>query len=155
MLFRSPQDLHFGYPDAQAEVEILRDEHAGRSFDDVRPVVDIASLQHLIAATARVHVADSIFAYIVSIVAATRTHPSVLLGCSPRASVALLKAARARAVLLGRHHLLPSDVQFVAPYVLSHRLLMSSRELTRGASPADVVESVLRSVAVPPVVAAP
>ena len=152
MLFRS---LSIGYPDRESEVDILRDEHAGRSFDDVKPAIDIDSLQRLIAATARVHVADSLFTHIVSLVAATREHPSVLLGCSPRASVALLKAARARAVLLGRDHVLPSDVHAVAPHVLAHRLLISSRELTRGTTPADVIDSVLRSVPVPPVVAAP
>ena len=68
---------------------------------------------------------------------------------------ALSRDGDARAVLLGRDHVLPSDVHAVAPHVLAHRLLISSRELTRGTTPADVIDSVLRSVPVPPVVAAP
>lgn len=147
--------LSIGYPDRQSEADILRDEHAGRSFDDVQPVVSIEVLQQLIQLAARTHVADSLVEYMVSLTTATREHPAVLLGCSPRASVALLRAARARAVVVGREHVLPSDIQYVAPHVLSHRLLMSTRELTRGTTPADVIGSVLKSVPVPPGTAQP
>jgi MoxR-like ATPase len=139
-----------GYPDHAAEVSILQDEHAGHSVDSLEPVIDIASFQRMVQAAASVHVAEPLFHYVVQLVAATRTHPAVLLGCSPRASVALLRAARARAALSGRDHVLPGDVRDVAPAVLSHRLLMSNREQTRGTTPAEVIAAVLSTVPAPP-----
>ena len=139
-----------GYPDHDAEVSILQDEHAGRNVASLEPVIDIASFQRMVQAAAAVHVAEPLFHYVVQLVSATRTHPAVLLGCSPRASVALLRAARARAALTGRNHVLPGDVRDVAPAVLSHRLLMSNREQTRGTTPAEVIAAVLSTVPAPP-----
>jgi len=139
-----------GYPAHEAEVAILRDEHAGVSVDNIEPVIDIATFHRMVHAAASIHVADAIFNYVVQLVSTTRTHPAVLLGCSPRASVALLRAARARAALSGRDHVLPGDVRDVAPAVLSHRLMMSNREQTRGTTPVEVVASVLSTVPAPP-----
>lgn len=139
-----------GYPDQDAEIAILQDEHAGRSVGSIDPVVSIEEFERFVATAASVHVADPLFQYVVQLVAATRTHPAVLLGCSPRASVALLRASRARAALDGRDHVLPGDVRDVAPAVLAHRLLMSNREQTRGTTPAEVIASVLSSVPAPP-----
>ncbi len=142
--------IRIGYPDETAERTIAR-----RYRDDpeplrhVEPIVDQAGIAGLQAAARGVRVADEVERYAVSLTRATRQHPDVQLGASPRASVALYRAAQARALLDGRGYTLPDDVQAVAPAVLGHRLLLDVDRQLRGATVDRIVEEVVRSVPVP------
>jgi MoxR-like ATPase len=95
-------------------------------------------------------VADEVEAYLVSIVRATREHPDLELGASPRASVALYRASQAAAVLDGRAFVLPDDVKSMAEPVLAHRLVVDVDRSVRGATAAGAIESILASVPAPP-----
>ena len=99
----------------------------------------------------RIRVADEVEAYLVAVVRATRSHPDVQLGASPRATVALYRAAQAAALLDGRAFVLPDDVKSVAVAVLAHRLILDFDRGLRGASPDAVMAEILGTVAVPPV----
>nr|WP_298801493.1 AAA family ATPase [uncultured Pseudokineococcus sp.] len=119
-----------GYPAPDEEVAVLLARSGGAAVDPldaVRPVADAADVRRLVDLAARVHAAPALVRYVVDLAAATREHPSVVLGASPRAALHLLRAARARALLAGRPHALPDDVQALCGPVLSHRLVTVDR----------------------------
>ena len=142
--------VRLGYPDQAGERAIARRyQENGEPLDLVRPVADRDAVLALQTATRTVRVADEVEEYLVALVRATREHPDVQLGASPRASVSLYRAAQAWALLSGREFVLPDDVREVAPAVLRHRLMLDVDRQLRGASVERIVEDVLRSVAVP------
>jgi MoxR-like ATPase len=140
----------FGYPGRDDEVEILG-RRIEREVDEVelQPVVDRETLLELQAALEQVHVADSVRAYCVDVVAATRASESVAVGASPRGSLALLKLARGKAVLAGRDFVLPDDVKAVAVPALAHRLVLRPELWVQRVSAEDVVREVLELVPTP------
>ena len=103
----------------------------------------------MIATSRELHVSEAIRGYIVDLAAATRRHPSIELGMSPRASLALQRAARARAASLGREFVVPDDVKDLARPVLEHRLTLSAEAEMSGVAVPDVLAEVLASVPVP------
>lgn len=138
-----------GYPDEADERSIARRYRtADEPLDAVRAVLDPAALPGLRDATRQVTVSDEVEAYVVRIVRATRDHPDLQLGASPRASVALYRAAQALALLEGRDFVLPDDVAALAGPVLMHRLLVDVDRELRGASAGDVIGEVLEGVSV-------
>jgi len=141
--------LRMGYPDQAAEVDILRAEHDAPSPADLVPVLDLERAADMIQIARVVHVAKPIYHYVVALVAATRDLPALSLGASPRASVALLRAARARAAADARNYVVPEDVKALAPAVLAHRLLLSPDAALEGATTDEVVADVLRTVPFP------
>ena len=140
----------FGYPDREAEVEVLG-RRIERESDDVtlRPLVDRETLLAMQRAVERVYVADSVREYCVDIVSATRASPSSAVGASPRGSLALLKLARGRAALRGRDFVLPDDVKAVAVPALAHRLVLRPELWVQRISAEDVVREVLDRVPTP------
>ena len=144
------------YPDAEEEREIVERDAAGRT--PVSPVVDAAGVIALRAAAAKIHVAPALVDYAVRLVRATRdpalagvalatdARAAVALGASPRASLHLVRAARARALLDGRPFATPHDVKRVAPDVLRHRIVVSYDAEADGISPESVVAAVLATV---------
>ena len=139
--------VRLGYPDEGGERAISRRHQASAEpLDDVPVVADPRRLLALREAARTVRVADEVEAYAVALVRATRTHPDVRLGASPRASVAIYRAAQAGALLAGRDFVLPDDVRAVAPAVLEHRLLLDIDRELRGATTTAVIEAVLDSV---------
>ena len=141
-----------GYPDEQDERRIagLFDASADPLLA-VNRVIDAATVGQLVEATRTVHVSADVEAYLVSIVRATRAHPAVALGASPRASVALHRASQAWALLDGRSFVLPDDVRHLALAVLGHRLTLDVDHELRGASVDDVISAVLEEVPAPPI----
>ena len=138
-----------GYPDHRAEVAML-DHHGARSpLDDVRPVTDAEGIADLIGTVRGVHASQAARQYVVDLTSATRSHSSIRLGASPRATLHLLRAARSRAALAGRDHVLPDDVQALAVPLLAHRIILSSQAHLARESPASVVEDVVRRTRVP------
>jgi MoxR-like ATPase len=117
--------LSLGYPSPAGEVDMLRAHEAGDRIERVAPVADASDLLAAQEAAIRVHASDALRTYVVALLARTREDPRVELGASPRAGLLLLRAAKARALLQGRDHALPDDVQVLAQLVLSHRLVLA------------------------------
>jgi MoxR-like ATPase len=140
-----------GYPDGDGERRIARrHQDAAEPLDAITPVVDRARLLEVRDAVRTVRVAGEVEAYLVEVVRATRTHPDLALGASPRASVALYRVAQAAAVLDGRGFVTPDDVKAVAPAVLAHRLVVDLDRSLHGATAGGAVAAILAAVAVPP-----
>jgi MoxR-like ATPase len=141
--------IAMGYPDADEERSIARRHRAAAEpLDSVTPVVEASALTALREATREVLISDEVEDYAVRLVRATRDHPDLRLGASPRASVALYRAAQASAFLAGRQFVLPDDVAALAPAVLVHRLVVDVDRELRGATAADALSSILGSVTV-------
>lgn len=138
-----------GYPDQQHEVEILANHHAGTSVDSVIAVFGRDQLRDMIDAVARVSVDPAILDYIVRLVTWTRTAPGVLLGASPRGSVGLLRAVRARAYMQGRDYALPGDVQALAIPVLAHRIQVDLEGDSSGSTGESIVAAAVATIAAP------
>ncbi|MEH1015353.1 MoxR family ATPase [Micromonospora sp. CPCC 206060] len=142
--------VSFGYPLPEEEWDILRRRISRRREEAVlEPVVDAATLLAMQAALEEVVVEDSIGRYIVALTAATREHPSVLVGASPRGSLALLLLARARAALAGRDYVIPEDVKEVAAPALAHRITLRPEMWLRRTDPSFVVSEVLERTPAP------
>lgn len=141
--------IRIGYPEAPDEANMLARIAHGHPIEKVEPVLDASQVAGLQEATREVYVEDSVRDYIVRIVASTRTHPEVTLGASPRGSIALLKSAQALAALEGRDFVIPDDIKTLAPYALTHRLVLRPESRLRGTTPEKVVRDIIRSVPVP------
>ena len=142
--------VSFGYPSHDEEWDVLRRRLARRREEaEIKPVVDAATLRAMQAALEDVVVEDSIGRYIVALTAATREHPSVLVGASPRGSLALLLLSRVRAVLANRDYVVPEDVKAVAAPALAHRITLRPEMWLRRVDPAFVVGEVLESTPAP------
>jgi MoxR-like ATPase len=141
--------LSVGYPSRQSELEILDTHGSGGTMSDVHPVATSAQIQELVNSVKAVHVAPALKHYLVDVADATRRHPNVALGMSPRATLALQRAARARAAAAGRTYAIPDDIKALADPVLSHRIVLSSDAQLQGISASKVVADVLSAVPVP------
>jgi len=138
-----------GYPDPQAELAMV-DEHAGRDpLSTLQPVSDAGQVRDLIATVRSIHLAVEVRRYAVELVAATRRLPDLRLGASPRATLHLVRAAKAQAALAGRDFVVPDDVQAVAVPVLAHRLVLTAEAHAARRSPADLVRGLLQRIPVP------
>jgi MoxR-like ATPase len=141
--------IALGYPSIDAELLMIDNHGAGAPLDDLEPVSDDLEVAKLVNAVRTVHVADSVRRYAVDLITATRNHPDLRLGASPRATLHLLRAGRAMAALDERDYVLPDDLQGLADAVLSHRLLLSADAQIARRSASAVVADVLASVPVP------
>ncbi|SNY28020.1 MoxR-like ATPase [Paractinoplanes atraurantiacus] len=142
--------VSFGYPTAEEEWDVLQRRMSRRQEEAfLAPVVDSATLQSMQAALESITVEDSIGRYIVSLTAATREHASVLVGSSPRGSLALLLLARARAAMAGRDFVVPEDVKDVAVPALAHRITLRPEMWLRRVDPSFVVDEVLQATPAP------
>ncbi|MFA1538988.1 AAA family ATPase [Actinomadura monticuli] len=141
--------ISMGYPDHRAEVALLAGAPSGQALDRLPPVLGGEDLARAIGFAQGLHVAAPLHDYLVRVVAATREHPELRLGASPRAGIALLRAARVRAAAAGRSYLVPEDVKALAGPVLAHRLIVTPEAELRGRTGADVVGEVLQSVPTP------
>ena len=142
--------ISMGYPDEDAERRIARRHQASAEpLDDVPTVIRLDEALELRATARTVHVSEDVERYAVALVRATREHPDVRLGASPRSSVALYRVGQAWALLDGRNFVLPDDVRTLAHAVLAHRLLLEVDRELRGATVAGVVQEVIDNVPVP------
>ncbi|WP_436520915.1 AAA family ATPase [Actinoplanes sp. HUAS TT8] len=140
--------LSVGYPDEEVEIEVLRGA-ANRSPDSLEPVTDTNTVGEMVKMALQVHVADPLYAYAVRLAAATRNHPQVRVGVSPRGVIALTRAACAYALINGRGYVLPEDLKTLVEPVFAHRVLLSADAQLRGVTAADVLADAVNSVAVP------
>ena len=132
--------ISMGYPTASAELEMLDTHGSSSPLDQLKPVATAHDIKQLIAAVRGVLVSTSVKEYIIALCAATRSAPELRLGASPRASLHLLRSARARAALDGREYVIPDDVQALAVPVLAHRLLPTAEALVERKLPEQVVK---------------
>jgi MoxR-like ATPase len=135
-----------GYPGHKQEVNLLRMQAAAPA--QVEPLITTDELLEVQWRVNEIHGTDALFEYIVDLAEESRQHPDLALGASPRASLSLLKSARARAMLDGRHYFTHADVMAVAPAVLSHRLIIRPEAEVEGKTTRDVVRELLDTVAV-------
>ncbi|MGB4862204.1 MAG: MoxR family ATPase [Tepidiformaceae bacterium] len=141
--------LKLGYPSEDDEDEILRRFEGANPMETLQPVITGEELVRLASALRDLHVEPAVRRYAVRIVQATREDPAFELGASPRGSLALFRTARALAAISGRDYVLPDDVKTMAPYVLPHRLILSTQARLRGRNADDVLAEVLDRVPVP------
>jgi len=124
--------ISLGYPEPAAEAAMLGANERGDRVDALEAVGDAASVLAAQDAARRVHTADAVRAYVVALLGRTRTDARVELGASPRAGLLLLRAAKARALLAARDHVLPDDVQALAGAVLAHRIVLAPEAVDVG-----------------------
>ncbi|MPZ89402.1 MAG: AAA domain-containing protein [Nitriliruptorales bacterium] len=141
--------LSIGYPSLDAELEVLEVHGGGDRLAGLQSVTDAQEVALMIAACRRVHVADALKRYIVELARATRAHPAIELGASPRASLALLRASRVFAASVGRDYAIPDDVKRVVPPVLAHRLLIAPDAQMAKRTADAILEEVLATVPIP------
>jgi MoxR-like ATPase len=136
--------MGLGYPNAASERALLAGSDRREMIARVDPILDTARVLALRQAVDEVHASDALIDYVQALLTRSRQHPGVRVGLSPRAGIALLRAARAHAMLLGRSHTLPEDVQALFPAVASHRLVAEAE----AASPQALAKAILHAVAV-------
>jgi MoxR-like ATPase len=141
--------MRMGYPSLLEEMEVLSRAEKTPPIQELRPVISVEELIALQQKVKDVYVDDTIKRYIVEIVQRSRTSSSVYLGVSPRGSIALMKAAQAYAFVHDRDYVIPDDVQFLAPYVLSHRIILKSEAKFDGMTAEDIVTKILERTPVP------
>ena len=141
--------ISMGYPVRAAEVAMLDHHGGGDPLAELRPVTDVATVAALAADVRSVFVHAAIKDYLVAVLEATRRDPDIRLGGSPRAGLQLLRACKARAILQGRHYVIPDDVQALAGPALAHRILLSPAAQLARRSADDVVQAAVDGVGVP------
>ena len=138
-----------GYPVEAAEVAMLTSHTGSNPLEDLEPVTDAAEVRKLIGIVGQVHVSEAVQRYTVAITSATRRSDDLTLGASPRASLHLVRAAKAAAAMDGRDYVLPDDVLGLARPVLAHRLLPSTESRLSGRTTSDLVADAVTRVPLP------
>jgi MoxR-like ATPase len=141
--------ISMGYPSAESELAMLEIHGSSSPLDDLEPVAQAEDIRELIAAVRTVHVAEPLKQYVIRLVAATRASPELRLGASPRATLHLLRAGRARAALDGRDFVIPDDMQALALPVLAHRLLPSAEAVVTQQPPERVLAAIVEHLPLP------
>jgi MoxR-like ATPase len=141
--------LKIGYPGERDENDILVRFERSDPLDDLQPVTTPEELLDMQRAVRTVRVEDSVREYVVRVARATREHPAVSLGASPRGTMALYRTAQARAAIRGRAYVIPDDAKALAPHVLTHRIIINPQTRLRGRTPQEVVMDVVDQVPVP------
>jgi MoxR-like ATPase len=142
--------ISLGYPDAESELRMLRQRERTSPLDELRPLVSLDELTRMIHAVRGVYTAEAVEKYAVRIVQATRVHPDVRLGASPRATLQLMRAAKSWAALNGRSFVVPDDVDALSGPVLGHRIILAGRAGAGAVTAAyDLVADVVAATDVP------
>ncbi|WP_342514341.1 MoxR family ATPase [Sporosarcina sp. FSL K6-1522] len=141
--------LKMGYPTKSEEVEVLSRAEKAVPLADLQTVLSLEELRALQRSVKDVTVDETIKSYIVECASQTRDNPYVYLGVSPRGSLALMKACQAYAMMQGRMYVIPDDVQYLAPFVFGHRMILRPEAKYEGISTEEIVERILTKVHVP------
>lgn len=141
--------LSLGYPDKSHEIDILKNHKSIKNLQDIKPVVSQQDILNMQNEVENITAKDTIMEYIVNIVNVTRDSEELQLGASPRASIDLLKASKAKAYLSGRDYVIPDDVKEITISVLSHRLIMSPSSRIEGKSIEEVLHRLINKVYIP------
>ncbi|BFH61369.1 AAA family ATPase [Paenibacillus azoreducens] len=148
-LDRFMMKISMGYPDAATERNLLRQHKTGQPVDQLQPVANMHQIAEMQKEIRNIFIDDAVTDYLLKIVRATRQHPAVLLGASPRASLSLMMAGKAYAFIQQRDYVLPDDIKILSPYVLSHRIVMRPESRLDNVNAESVVKNILQQVHVP------
>jgi MoxR-like ATPase len=146
--------LTVGYPDLDAELEMLERQETDNPLDTLKTVTDGATIARFATVVRSVYASPSVKRYVLALVTQTRQHPGLRLGASPRTSLQLLRAAKAMAAMAGRDHVLPDDVQYLARPVLAHRLIITTEARLAGQTAESLVDTIVDRTAIPTLSAA-
>lgn len=141
--------VSMGYPVATAEIAMLKNRADRSPLDDLESVTDTAEMSKLISSVQSVHTADAVLRFAVSITTATRSTPELSLGASPRATLHIVRAAKASAALSGRDYVIPDDLVAMAHPVLAHRLVPSVEAAMSGRNADAILKGLIAAVPVP------
>ena len=141
--------MSMGYPDFESQISILRDRHTENPLNRIHPVVDLQELQELIQEANQVDVEESIYEYVTKLTQATREHPMIQLGVSPRGALAVCRMAKAYAFVHGRDYVIPEDVAAIFPDVCCHRLVLATKARMMEERPETLVQAILEAVRMP------
>ena len=141
--------ISMGYPDFESQISILRDRHTENPLNRISPVVDLEQLQEMIKEANEVEVQDSVYEYVTRLTQATREHPLIQLGVSPRGALAVCRMAKAYAYLHGRDFVIPEDVAAIFGDVCCHRLVLATKARMMEEKPENLIRSILESVKMP------
>jgi MoxR-like ATPase len=141
--------INIGYPSRAEEIAIIERQMIVHPIEQIGPVVDAADVLMLQETVKKIYVDDLIKQYVVSLVDATRHHPSIYLGSSPRGSLALFRTSQARALLMGRDYVLPDDIKALAGPALAHRSLLTAVGQSQGKDGRAFISDVLNTIPVP------
>ncbi|WP_096271668.1 AAA family ATPase [Paucisalibacillus globulus] len=141
--------LTMGYPSLEDELEMLERTSKEHPIESLSPVMSKEELVLIQKEVRNVYIEKNVQQYIINLVRETRNHESIFLGVSPRGSIALMKAAKAYAFIKGRDFVLPDDVKYLAPFVLTHRIILTAEAKYDGRSARQIVEQVVKQTFVP------
>ena len=141
--------LSLGYPGRAAELQILDSNGAADALHSLRPVITASEVVRMCQAVRTVHIADPLKGYMVDLAETSRSHPGLLLGLSPRATLQLARATRAHAAAKGRDYAIPDDVKAVSVPVLAHRMVLRPDAGARGLTAEAVIQDLFNAVRVP------
>ncbi|MBO5041475.1 MAG: MoxR family ATPase [Clostridia bacterium] len=141
--------ISMGYPNAQEEINIIKARRGENPLAAVNSVLTLDELRHIRELVKTVHIDDELYAYIVTLITATRRHPALALGASPRASVAMVHLAQAYAFLRGRDYVQPDDIAALFRAAIAHRLMLRQEAKLAHQSTMDVLGEILRTTEVP------
>ncbi|ASN07023.1 AAA family ATPase [Virgibacillus necropolis] len=141
--------LKMGYPSYDNELEMLERTSLQHPIETIKAVMDRQELVEIQEAVKNVYIDKNVQRYIINLVTATRNNSSIYLGVSPRGSIALMRAAKALAYVYGRDYVLPDDVKYLAPFVLTHRVILTSEAKYEGMTSENVIASVIQNTYIP------
>ena len=141
--------LTMGYPDPAAEAAMVLNRQGANPLHALRPVMEKENLMALQQMVADTHVSQAVVEYAVALIAATRNHPEILRGASPRATLAVVAMAKSIAQLHGRDYVIPADIRDVFAVTVAHRLILTSQAESQGRNPAGILAEILTRVAPP------
>ena len=141
--------INLGYPSVEEELEIISEQEMAHPITVLESVTTPSGILEMQEAVNSIYVDSLIREYIVKLTESTRSHPEVYLGASPRASLGLFKTARALALIRERDYVIPDDVKFLAPTVLSHRIILAPSARMQGIRSMDIVDNLLSELAIP------
>lgn len=148
-LDRFMMKISMGYPTIEEEIGIISGRKSDEPLKNVKPICGSEEIISCMETVKLINIEQSIYRYIVELAAATRKHPSVLLGASPRASLALMRASQAYAYLAGRTYVTPEDVVRMVPYILSHRIQLTQEAKIKRIDEMDVLKEIAQSIKPP------
>ena len=140
------------YPSLEEEKEILKTFHANKNvvdFTTVKSFLNASAITALRHTVQQVHVEENLMSYIAQIIHETRYHPYILLGASPRASLAVMNASKACATVRGRDFISPDDIKFVTPHILKHRITLTPEKEMEGVLVTEIINQVLEKIEIP------
>ena len=141
--------LSLGYPSPHDEMQMVLTRRQGNPLERLQPLLDRQQLRQMQEAVERTYVSEAVVAYVIELITATRSHPLIARGASPRATLAVIALCKAIAQLRGRDYVVPEDVREVLPYVICHRLLLSATAQAQGKNARDVLQEVVSAVPQP------